>query len=70
MKVVTAILIVVVITLIVYWIQMSQAGKYEKPTPIYIAKPNWYVGNMLDWEPQMVLYDGGNYYYSDKSHPK
>jgi len=70
MKIKVAILAIVVITLFVYWIQLSRAGTYEKPTPIYMKKPDWYVGNMIGWEPKQVLYDGSNLYYSENSHPK
>lgn len=68
---VTAICIVIIITISVYWIQLVQARKYSvsSSSPIYIAKPDWYVNNM-EWQPNTVLYDGGNLYYSDQSHPK
>lgn len=68
-KIILALIILVVITIGVYYIQIVRAGKYMPPTPIYIAKPDWYVTDR-EWHSNEVLYDGSNYYYSDNSIPK
>lgn len=64
-----AIAAVVAITLAVYYTQLSRAMRETPPTPIYVAKPDWYVTDR-EWHANKKLYDGGNYYYSDHSRPK
>lgn len=64
-----AVATVVAITLVVYYVQLSRAMKEMPPTPIYVAKPDWYVTDR-EWHANKMLYDGENYYYSDDSHPK
>ncbi len=68
-RIVLALLILMGITAIVYYIQVVRAGRYMPPTPIYIAKPDWYVTDR-EWHNNTVLYDGSNLYYSDDSRPK
>jgi menaquinone-dependent protoporphyrinogen IX oxidase len=70
-RVMLALVILIVVTVAVYSIQLAQAKRIaqEKRGAVYIAKPDWYVTNM-EWQPNTVLYDGGNLYYSDISRPK
>ena len=68
-KIILAILVLAVATVAVYYVQIARALKQMPPTPIYIAKPDWYVTDR-EWHKNIVLYDGSNYYYSDKNSPK
>lgn len=43
--------------------QYIKSARDAKVSPIYIAKPDWYVTDR-EWQPNTVLYDGGNLYYS------
>lgn len=68
-RIILAIVILIVITIIVYSIQLKREHKIAEERPIYIAKPDWYVTNM-EWQPNTVLYDGSNMYYSASNRPK
>ena len=70
-KIIVALIVLIFVTTLVYYIQLRRAyiQAHPEPTPIYIAKPNWYVNNM-EWQRNQVLYDGNNLYYSDHSKPK
>lgn len=70
-RVMLALVILVVITVGVYSIQLAQAKRiaHEGRGAVYVARPDWYVTNM-EWQPNTVLYDGGNIYYSGMSRPK
>lgn len=67
-RILLAFLILVVVTIAVYYVQFSRASVYQPPTPIYIAKPTWYVTDR-EWHSNQNLYDGGNVYYSGASGP-
>jgi len=67
--VILAAIILVLVTVIVYSIQLKREYRIANEAPIYIAKPDWYVTNM-EWQPNTVLYDGSNLYYSGNNRPK
>ena len=70
-RITLALLVLIAVTVAVYSIQLVRARSIaqEGRGKVYVAKPDWYVTNM-EWQPNTVLYDGGNLYYSGMSQPK